>query len=155
MIYAFINLDKKYLKQKRDILEKTFELDINIDVWIEGDYNLLKMIIEENYLSDSDTIVFASIKSIETDTMLSKIKTLRYFSENKISVVSCDNRFRTTLFENLDYYNSFSNQANKIQGYQSKKIVSIKELLEKNVPVNTICKIFGLNRREVKAICEN
>ena len=40
MIYAFINLDKKYLKQKRDILEKTFELDINIDVWIEGDYNL-------------------------------------------------------------------------------------------------------------------
>lgn len=152
MIYAFINTSNDDLKQKQKVLDLAFERNIKIDVWLEGQPQLLEKIIERNYLNDGDMIIFYKFEHANIMTLAEKLGFLNLLLKRNIYLYSQDNHFNEEDFADLEIYSSYSNNIRKIKENRTKKLVTINELLDKKIPVNSICKIFNLNRKEVREL---
>ena len=152
MVYAFINSEMDVINQRKSILEKVFEINSDVDIWLEGNTSLLQGIVEQNLLNRNDILLFENVDNLDFDSLLLKIKTLCHFNIKGIHAIAVKAHLNLDLFENVDIYNSFSKRIKLQKNYKTKRIVSIEDLLKKNIPINTICRIFDLKRNEVKQI---
>lgn len=152
MNYAFVNSLKDATEQKKSIIDLAFERNLKIDVWLEGPIQLLKKIIHENYLNKNDNLFFSNFEDIDMDSLINKLEFYNYILDHKICIFSINPEKNYDDFADLQIYSSYSDNVVKIKGDRTKKMISVKELYDKNIPVNSICKIFDLKRTEVKRI---